>query len=154
MKKAISISLLIIGLGQAALASHPHDRVCVNSAPLEFVLQYSMGRTYQNGNANLDPHKVAAEAYYSVGDYMDLPAEKFTSEAVVVKAQGPKKIPLTLKSTKGDILLKGTTDVSNEQLVGTFTDGLDHKSVTATTKLKCVSQPRLTLESSDQDIAE
>lgn len=154
MKKAILISLLILGLGQAALASHPHDRVCVNSAPLEFVFQYSMGRTYENGNANLDPHKVAAEAYYSVGDYMDLPAEKFTAEAVIVKAQGPKKIPLTLKSSKGEVLFKGIFDVSNEQLIGTFTNSLDQKSVTATAKLKCISQPRLTLESTDQDIAD
>lgn len=155
MKKAVSLTLLMIGLGQAALASHPHDRVCVGSTEsVSFVFQYSIGRTYENGDSNLDPHKIASEAAYSSGDYMSNPAEKFVSEAVTFKPKDPKTIPLTLKSAKGETLFTGTFDFAKEQLTGKLTDILENKTTQATVKLNCISHPRLTLESTDQDIAE
>ncbi|HWU42336.1 MAG TPA: hypothetical protein VN132_02825, partial [Bdellovibrio sp.] len=100
MKKVISLSLLMTGFGQAAFASHPHDRVCVASGPIDFVFQYAIGRTYENGNANKDSHKIAAEASYSSDDYLSK-AEKFTSEIVTMKSQSTK-IAIALKSSRGE----------------------------------------------------
>lgn len=151
MKMTLFI-LLTAFAGQTALASHPHDRVCVSSSPVAFVFQYSIGRTYEKGDPNQDPHKVAGEASYSPGDYMDLPSEKYTSEASVLQPKGSRMIPMTLKSSKGEIFFKGTFDLSTETLQGAFS--AEGKTVQANTKLSCISQPRFTLESSQNDIVQ
>ena len=153
--KAILSALLMFGFAQTAMASHPHDRVCVASAPGEigFVFQYSIGRSYENGDPSKDPHIVAAEAAYSVGDYMVNPGVKFTTVAQKVNPQAKKMIAIVLKSATGAVLFDGTFDFANERLAGTFTGGVDNKSYIGRAALTCVSQPRLTLETSQDDIA-
>jgi hypothetical protein len=148
MKMTI-LSLIITALAPSAFASHPHDRVCVGSAPRDFILQYSVGRTYENGNPNLDSHKIAVEASRSAGDYMDLPSTKFTSKAVIVKPGDLEIIPVVLMSANHEIMFNGSFDVNNETLIGVF--GSDTAQVTS--KLTCVSQPRTTLKTSGEDIA-
>ena len=154
MKTVISASLLIIGLANVAQASHPHDRVCLNREPVPFVMQTSLARTYENGDSSLDPHTFGAEASASVGDYMDSEAVKFKSAVVKLTADSSRWVPMTLKSAKGDILFTGEFDIVNNTLDGTFVNQLDNKKITAKSNLTCISQPRMTLELADKDIAE
>lgn len=152
MKKLMALILVTVSAG-SAFASHPHDRICLSSSPLSFVFQYSAGRTYESGDPKQDSYKVAGEAYFSEGDYMDLPGQKYSSQPVVLGPKSSKNIAMQLKSSKGDVLFTGVFDVANEKLVGDFSDA-NGKTVRATSSLKCISQPRLTLESTEDDIVQ
>lgn len=158
MKKLI---LMVLLSGSSVFASHPHDRVCVasmkssNQSNLSFIFQYSMGRTYTSGDPQLDPRDVAAQASYSVGDYLDLPATKFLS---VLKTLGPKDshiISMTLTAEKDakNVFFSGSFDLGKEVLNGTFTDANGTKTV-AKVKLNCISTPAVIFGQAKEDLLE
>lgn len=161
--KKILVLVLLATLGQSVYASHPHERVClvtVNNpaepiSSFSFLFQYSIGRTYTEGDSSKDPHDVAAQASYSVGDYLDNPATKYLSELATIGPKDKRVIPLTLTAV-GDaknILFVGEFDLDKETLKGTFADANQTK-ITSEVKMNCISRPGLNLEPTEKDILE
>ena len=134
----------------SVFASHPHDRVCVQSKFAPFVFQYSVGREYKRGVSSDDDHAFMAEAAYSQGDWMDAPAVVYRSSVVVMPPSfNITKIPVVLKSKTGAVLFDGFFDQTTELLNGKFT--VDSKVLEGKSQLRCINHPRMVLQSTDQD---
>ena len=155
MKSLLLAAALVLSSTQA-LASHPHDRVCVGSAKLadgstaSLIFQWESERNYESGDPNKDSHDVGFEASTAYGDYGDLDATKLTGAKVTV-APGKSfaALPLVLKDAKGLVFFDGKFDATTETLTGSVDQSLgsDAKAKQkAVVKLSCVGQPRLTLD--------
>ena len=148
----------LVGLMMAvpAFASHPHDRICVGASQLadgstiNLVVQWETGRSYETGDSATDPHTLVLEASSCLGDYSDLPCVKSKTDLATYQLPQMKVIPTRLKDSRGQLFFDGTFTLATEVLKGKIDNG-QGKLVPATFKLSCVSQPRMTLDISQDD---
>ena len=113
--------ILLFFMSTSAFASHPHDRVCVVNVPatakteaVQFIFQWEIERTYENGSSSLDPHLVTAEASFCLMDWQDDNCTKSKSAAMVLKP-GENQVALKLidtKDRKSTRLNSSHTDIS------------------------------------------
>ncbi len=165
MKSVFAALLFVFSL--PAFASHPHDRACVGQATVKgqgditLSAQWELGRTYENGDPNKDPHTFIIEAMGCSGD--DASAECLSAKSDVIKltaAQLKQKslsFPVEIKTDKGDVLFTGSFNMTSETLNGRFNELLASANTraglldSATMKLTCVSHPRVKLELNSDD---
>jgi hypothetical protein len=152
--KFLVVALL---LSTPALASHPHDRVCVGSAKLtggdalELILQWEIGRAYDGKRPAEDSHTLSFEVRSCFSDEGDDSCRLFKDEVRLAGEARALVVPLKLKSADGRVLFEGKFDWNEkEKLVGS----LDPSAVSTlpargrvqvTMPLECVSQPKLPL---------
>ncbi|MGZ3774746.1 MAG: hypothetical protein ACXVCY_04710 [Pseudobdellovibrionaceae bacterium] len=156
----MSLKILLISLFSfSAFASHPHDSICVGTADLgdfsrSFVLQHAIGRTYQNGNPNLDPHIQTVEARSCPIDYSDELCGVYKSQNIITKP-GATELNMVLKNKKGEVFFNGKLDFQTEKpaLIGEMNSGPinENKMVKVHVDLSCVGQPWLNLTAKATD---
>ncbi len=165
MKSALVTLLLAVAI--PALASHPHDRTCVGQTTVKaqgdvtLSAQWELGRTYEEGDPNKDPHTFIIEAMGCSGD--DFSADCLSAKSALIKLSSSQlnqknlEFPVDIKTDKGDVLFTGVFNMTAETLTGQFNELLGSVKTRAglldpaTMKLTCVSHPRVKLELNADD---
>jgi hypothetical protein len=142
--KVVLFTLISFVLSQA-IASSEHDRVCVgtiqgqDSESTSFVLQWSIERTYDEGQSSQDNHQLTVQARSCVDSFSDL-CTVVKPKATILAPQAKPLVPVKLVDGDKAVFFEGQLDFSREVLVGQI------KGTESTIQLQCVTQPFLNLK--------
>ena len=156
MKALIFVPFVLFAA--TALASHPHDRVCIGSAkiagqePIKFIFQWEIERLYERGSPNADTHQLSLEARSCFSDYIIESCIIAKDSKILPPTDNSRSVLIKLKNAKGAVFFEGKFSWNpEEKLVGkvNVNVGLDKTSsekvimADATVSLECVSQPKV-----------
>ena len=164
MRTPLLLSTLLICA--PALASHPHDRVCVGTAklpgqePFDFVFQWEIERTYEQGHAEEDPHRLTLEARTCFEDSTTDSCSRFRDATVLAPKDRSGAASIKLRNKHGVVFFVGKLRFKDtEQLIGKMRRGpgapgsspatSEDALVDVTIPLSCVSQPFVSLAGQD-----